>query len=125
MIARQGHLYKGRSQQIVAREHGHLVVEHGVHRELSATLAAFVHHIVVHQAGIVEQLQRHGRMKSRRRNRAAQLSRKQHQHRPHHLPAPLADVFDYTVEQRIGAGKRTGKQLPEVFQLSRNGGLYH
>lgn len=125
MVARQGHLHQRRSQQVVARKHSHLVVEHGVNRKLSATLGTLVDHVVVHQAGVVEQLQRHGRVESLQARPAVELGREQHQDGAHHLPAPLTDVFYHTVQQRIGAGERTFKQLSEVFQFGRNGGLYH
>ena len=114
-------LQQRRSQQKVAAKHSHFVIEYSIYRQLSTTFRALVHHVVVYQAGRVQQLQRGSRMKRGGTDFAPQqLGRKQYQHRAHHFPRLVPDVLDDMLQQQVGAGKRTVEQPLEVFHLPDN-----
>ena len=98
------HVKQRRREYVVAHQHSHLIIISGIHRSLSAPLAALVHHVVVHERGRMQQLQTHRSVLSHVGHVAERLSHEQYQHRAHALSGAPSDVFERTSEHAVLVG---------------------
>src|SRR3712207_6949003 len=57
-----GNVEQGCRQNVIAHQHGHLVIVSGVHAGLTSALAALINHVIMNETCRVEQLQTYGRM---------------------------------------------------------------
>ena len=120
MIAGHTHLHQCRRKQIITCQHSYLVIENGIDGELPTTFGAFIHHIIVHKAGIMKEFQCNRSMQGCRTYFAKKLRSQKHQNRAHHLPVLLPDVRNYTAQQKVGTGESAFKKFLEVLQFPGN-----
>ena len=106
LVVRHRDVQQGGGQDVVAHEHGHLIVVHGVDRSLPPALAALVHHVVVNERCRVQQLQTHRRVQRRVVNPAIVLCHKHDEHRPHALAGAVADACENLLLQLSVMRKR-------------------
>ena len=117
-------MHQRHAEQIVAHQHGHLVVCERIDRKLSAAAVALVHHIVMHKAGRVQQFQRHSGMQDSLVHLACQTGAEQHHERPHLLTGAVLQMLQGQVQQRILVAERCREHFGKLFQFPFDGSLY-
>ena len=102
---------QGTRHEIVARQHRNAVVVQMVDRRQPPAFLRLVYHIVVYQAGVVQQLQRGGGIDCFAWYRAEQFCAQQYQNRPYLLAFTLEIGVDYLVHQGTVRMQCLGKGL--------------
>ena len=124
MITGYAHLHQRCRKQIIACQHGYLIIENGINGELSTAFSTFIHYIIVYKACIMEKFQCNRSMQGCRTYFTEKLRSQKHQNGAHHLPVLLPDMRNHAVQQKVGTGKGTFKKFLEVLQFLRNRRFY-
>ena len=112
------------AQDIVSHEHGSLVVQEGVHRLLSPAPVALVHHIVMDQAGRMEQFERECRMVHLRGDLSGGAGGQEHHRGAHLLALAAQDMDERRVQQRVVVLQRSLEEFVETSQFRGYWSLY-
>ena len=119
------HAKQRRRKDIVAHEHSHLIVVSSVHRRLTATLLALVHHVVVHERSRMQQFQTHGSILRRMVYLSEVLRHEQNEHWTHTLACTLADMLERRAEQSVLVRERLIEKCDEIGDFRLNRVLYN
>ena len=115
-----GHQLEGAGQQVIAHEHAGLVVPQQVCRGPPAPLLAFIDHVVMQQRRGMDELHRCGQMDVIGPAIAAELRRRQRQHRPQPLAAGLDQMRgDLGDARRVARGHAFADQIVDRRHFRR------
>ena len=104
-------------EQVVPQQYSHLIAINGIGRGLSAAFPAVVHHVVVHETGCVQQLQRYRRQQTDLPHLAQLPRHKQHEQRPHHLSLTCAHMLQGLAQEVVIVSQRCIKKLLVAQQI--------
>ena len=120
LVAGVCHVEQRRRQQVVAHKHSHLVVVGGIERRLPPALTTLVDHVVVHEAGGVQQLEAHGGIERRVGHGAVVAGHEQYEHRAHALAGLLPYMGQSLREHAVCMRQRVVEKSVEIAQITLN-----
>ena len=115
-ITRLSCMMKGSAEYEVPYQNGNLIRHQGIYGSLAATSVTFVHHIIMHQTGGMQQFQCQGHIIYLLIHPAEKTGREKNQGRPDQLALLLKQVIQGLLKQSILTLKRGGKLLSVLLQ---------